>query len=206
MANGRRVQFRGVLACLGAMILFAFLLLLCGWLCVAFIRGVLPLFEPPSDDVTHTAIATSATWPIFFWCLGWPILLRNPPRELGRRSAWTLGCLTCLIHIAVAFHVGHGWSHEAAWKHTQQVGGYGDGIYVNYAFALVWLADVIWMWAASESYRNRPRWLKWSIHGFLAFVIISAVAFGSRELQACFFLFFTIILVTVIRHAITLSK
>jgi hypothetical protein len=96
-----------------------------------------------------------------------------------------------LLHIAVAFHLGHGWSHEAAREHTRQVGGYGDGIFVNYAFALVWLADVVWAWASFRSYVARPRWLNWAIHGFLAFVVVNAaVVFGGERARFLFVVFF----------------
>ncbi|MCI0701417.1 MAG: hypothetical protein L0241_10085 [Planctomycetia bacterium] len=150
---------------------------------------VLLFSSPATHDVSASAIKDSAMWPAFLWCLGWPILLarrRALSGEIGETAAglrfiWTLGCLLCLIHIAIAFHLGHGWSHEAAWEHTRQVAGYGNGIYVNYLFALVWLADVIWAWVAFDSYRARPRWLNWTIHGFLAFVVFNAaVVFGTN--------------------------
>ncbi|WP_171469124.1 hypothetical protein [Frigoriglobus tundricola] len=100
---------------------------------------------------------------------------------------WTLGCALLLVHIAVAFHLGHGWSHQMAWEHTRQVGGYGDGIFVNYVFALVWLADVLWAWVGVDSYRARPRWLTWSVVGFLAFVVFNAaVVFGGWGSRGAF--------------------
>ena len=33
----------------------------------------------------------------------------------------------------------------------------GGGLYVNYAFALVWGADVAWWWLGPRSYLARPR-------------------------------------------------
>ncbi len=114
----------------------------------------------------------------------------------GLRVTWTLGCVLLLHHIAVAFHAGHDWSHEAAWNHTRQVGGYGDGIYVNYLFTIVWVADVIWMWVAFDSYLTRPRWLHWTIHGFLAFIVFNAaVVFGSSESHELFVVMFLFVLV-----------
>ena len=152
--------------------------------------------EPVANDVTNPAIRDSAFWPVFFWALGCPIALAKRNWITGVRITWTLGCLLSLLHIAVAFHLGHGWSHEAAWEHTRQVGGYGDGIFVNYAFALVWLADVVWVWALPGSYLARPRRLNWTIHGFLAFVVVNAaVVFGSRESRAWFLYWFLVSLV-----------
>jgi hypothetical protein len=171
------------------------------WLLILFIPAIRALTEPIGRDVTNEAIKNSARWPVFLWCLGWPIafVTKRPAPLLSVYKlpllAWTLGCAAFLLHIAVAFHLGHGWSHEAAWQHTKAVGGYGDGIYVNYLFALVWLADVIWMWAAFDSYLKRPRWLNWTIHGFLAFVVFNAaVVFGSRDTRLVFLITFGIVL------------
>lgn len=147
MARAQLVQFA-----IGVLAIFA----LAGLLAPA-----LALREQPGHDTTHEAIRTSALWVVLVWCAAWPIALaRAPSPHLRRlRALWTLGCVLLLVHIAIAFHVGHAWSHATAWEHTQQVGGYGDGVFVNYAFALIWLADAVWAWAALESYLRRPRWL-----------------------------------------------
>jgi hypothetical protein len=112
--------------------------------------------------------------PVLMWCIGWQIALRRHPLWYGFRFPWALGSLLLLVHIAIAFHLGHGWSHSAAWEHTRAVGGYGAGIFVNYAVAVVWLADAVWVWVAPGSYRTRTWWLHGSIHGFIAFVVFNA--------------------------------
>jgi hypothetical protein len=133
------------------------------------------LFGPVGTDVAHRQIKLSARMPVLFWCFSWPFMFARRRRELvAFPIIWAQGCLFLWLHIAIAFHLGHGWSHEAAWEHTREIGGYGDGIYVNYAFALIWLADVIWAWTSPDSYLTRPRWLHWAIHGFLAFVVFNA--------------------------------
>lgn len=141
---------------------------------------------PVSNDPTNSAIFPTALATILLWCLGWPLLLATRAtiptwrESLPSRAIWTLGCVLLLLHIAVAFHLGHDWSHKTAWERTQQVAGYGDGIYVNYAFALVWLADVLWAWIAFDSYLTRPQWVRWTILGFLAFIVFNAaVVFGT---------------------------
>ena len=54
------------------------------------------------------------------------------------------------------------------------------GLYVNYVFTYVWLADVTWWWAAAASYRRRPRWVEWTVHGFMGFIAFNAtVVFAS---------------------------
>jgi hypothetical protein len=117
-----------------------------------------------------------------FWCMYGSYLIRRPESSVpvALRVFWPLGCAMLFLHIAIAFHLGHGWSHQDAWEHTKQVGGYGNGIFVNYAFALVWLMDAAWLAVSPASYLSRPRWLHWAIHCFLAFVVFNAtVVFGS---------------------------
>lgn len=151
--------------------------------------------EPVGNDPSHPAIKQSAFLPPLC-CWGGVLSLAFTQRgkapddrfiRVTQRICWAYVCTLCLLHIAIAFHLGHGWSHAAAWEHTRQVGGYGDGIYVNYAFALVLLADAIWLCVAFDSYFARPRWLHWTVHIFLAFVVFNAaVVFGSWKMRRWF--------------------
>jgi|GEM_PF-3575365 len=169
MAEGKRVQSRNVV--------WWWLILS---VAIFFIIGVgfpLTVFTKPpgtNTDEDRKTISQTAWEPVIFWCIGCPIAFVSRQLAFALRAAWTLGLVFFWIHIAAAFHLAHGWSHAAAWEHTRQVGGYGDGIYVNYAFAIAWLADVIWSWVAFDSYFTRPRWMKWPVHGFLAFVVFNA--------------------------------
>ena len=184
MAEAKRVQ-------LPRLVVFALCVGFLAFLAAVFAIPVQALLEPVGTDVTNKAIKNSAKLPVLMWCLSWPIVLARQRDTIRLPFGWTLGCLLLLLHIAVAFHLGHGWSHEAAWEHTRQVGGYGDGIFVNYAFALVWLADVVWVWALPGSYLARSRWLNWTIHGFLAFVVVNAaVVFASWDSRFRFATFF----------------
>ena len=107
----------------------------------------------------------------------------------GRRAArlaWSIGCLLYLAHVWGAFQFFHGWSHQAAYEETARQTGelfglaWGGGLYFNYLFTLVWLADVIWWWSHEGSYRGRPRWIATLIHGFMAFMFFNgAVVFAS---------------------------
>jgi len=90
------------------------------------------------------------------------------------RSAWTMAWLTYLLHVAVAFHYVHGWSHAAAVAHTAAVGGFGGGIWVNHLVTLLWTADVAAWWLAPAWYAQRPARVSWLFHGFLLFVIVNA--------------------------------
>src|SRR5262249_39048481 len=95
---------------------------------------------------------------------------------LGRlaRWCWTLGWLAYLIHLAMAFHYYHHWSHANAVKPTHDVSGVGEGIYVSHLFTLAWTADVVWWWRRPEGYAVRPPWVGWLLHGFMLFMIFNA--------------------------------
>jgi hypothetical protein len=107
----------------------------------------------------------------------------------GRRTArlaWTVGCLFYLSHVYGAFEYFHGWSHLAAYvetaRQTAELFGieWGGGLYFNYAFTIVWAADVSWWWCDTAQYEKRPRWISAAIHTFLAFMFFNgAVVFAS---------------------------
>lgn len=161
--------------------------------------SAVPLLGPVGTDVTNGDILLTARLAALFWCIGWPIALARSPDYTGLRVTWGIGALLLAVHVAVAFHLGHGWSHAHAWEHTRQVGGYGDGIFVNYAFVLVWLADAAWASVAFGSYTTRPRWLHRGVHGFLAFVVLNAaVVFGSWDVRVPF----TALLLVVLAAAV----
>jgi hypothetical protein len=102
------------------------------------------------------------------------------PDDRRARLWWTIGCLACWAHIGAAMHFVHHWDHAAVYadtaRQTREVVGldWGGGVYVNYLFALTWLADVAWWWLARLSRATRGSWLSWLLHGFLAFILFNA--------------------------------
>jgi hypothetical protein len=109
------------------------------------------------------------------------MLLLEPPEWLaaggrGRlaRWCWTLGWLTYLVHLFMAFHHVHHWSHGAAVHHTQELSGFGPGIWFSHLFTLLWTADVLFWWLRPASYATRPPWVDWIVHGFMAFIVFNA--------------------------------
>lgn len=165
------------------------------WNFAAVLTG--PMGNDPSDPVIReTAFFTVWLWP---WGAALPFAVRRlPPNQPGisaERTRWahTIACGLCLLHVAVAFHVGHGWSHRAAFEHTAAVSGFGPGIFVNYVFVAVWLADVVWAWAALDSYLARPAWVNWLVLGFMGFVVFNAaVVFGHGPQRSASLLFLLI--------------
>jgi hypothetical protein len=96
----------------------------------------------------------------------------------------TAGCDAFLAHVACAFHFYHHWSHAAAYadtaRQTAEFSGWtwGGGLYINYAFAFVWLGDAVWSWANPNAYFQRPNWVTWTVRGFFLFMIFNgAVVF-----------------------------
>lgn len=111
---------------------------------------------------------------------------RMPWRRVFARLAWTAGCLTYLAHVYGAFEFFHGWSHAAAYgetaRQTEELFGldWGGGLYFNYLFTVVWLADAAWWWMQPMRYETRPRWIAAAIHAFLAFMFFNgAVVFAT---------------------------
>ena len=107
------------------------------------------------------------------------------------RVAWTAGCLVFLLHVACAFGFYHHWSHRRAYdetaRQTAEVVGldWGGGLYANYAFTIIWMADAgWWWWRGLERYSARPRLVEWAIQGWMAFIAINGtVVFGTGPIR-----------------------
>lgn len=129
------------------------------------------------DDLTRGTVRLA----LAYYGVGAALMTRLRPEEwratgMGAvaRLCWTLGWLAYLVHLGMAFHHYHDWSHTAAVEHTRQVSGLGEGIYVSHLFTLVWTMDVLWWWLAPAGYAARPAWLARLVHGFMAFIIFNA--------------------------------
>ena len=115
------------------------------------------------------------------------VRLAAPGRRRAARFLWTLGCALFLAHVACAFHVFHGWSHGHAYRETarqtRELTGvdWGGGLYLNYLFTLVWVADVAyWWWGGLYVYDRRPRGVAAALHLFFAFMAFNgAVVFAT---------------------------
>ncbi len=97
------------------------------------------------------------------------------------RAIYTAGLVCFLVHVAAAFHFFYGWSHETALTETaretfEAVGRRdGSGLYLNYLFTVLWLADVAWWWRAGlDGFRRRTPWICLVLHGFFVFMAFNA--------------------------------
>ena len=165
------------------------LVLLTGYLALDLVRV---LFRPPGTWPLHLGTAQEINDTAFLAVMAWCVAGTFPVwgrLSLVRFSAnwarhgrllYTWACALTVLHIAVAFHVAHDWSHARAYDHVQRTSGFGPGLYVNYAFAAIWVLDVLWSWIALDRYLARPRWLGWAVLVFMAFIVFNAaIVFGS---------------------------
>lgn len=133
------------------------------------------------DDVSVNYLLVRGTAWLSFVCyiltlIGWT--RRWPATSL--RWLWTLGLAIFVIHLCLAFHLVHHWSHQEAWEATRLQGGYGDGVYLNYLVLLVWLLDVLWWWLKPMPYLERSRWVWVPIQGFLFFMWFNAAVIFAK--------------------------
>jgi hypothetical protein len=127
-----------------------------------------------------TRLTIQAALAAYFLALALP-----KPNALAKRL-WALGALLSWLHIAAAMIYVHHGSHaeavEETARRTEALFGwrFGGGVYFNYVFAALWTADALWWWLAPAAYQHRPRWVAWTIHGYLLFIVINgAIVFAS---------------------------
>jgi len=89
------------------------------------------------------------------------------------RWCWTWGIASFLVHLAMAFHFFHDWSPVRAFEHTRAVSGWGEGIYVSYAFTWLWLGDAAWWWLRPAAYAARSPWMHRAIVAFMLFMVFN---------------------------------
>lgn len=130
---------------------------------------------------------------VIFYLLRLFLFLRNGTLQEWRARVpsttelllWTSGCVCYIAHVALAFEYEHHWSHQSALQHTAEetarVTGIarGEGVWVNYLFTIIWVADVARLSVARI--RNKPTWkrIDLGVQFFFAFIVFNAtVVFG----------------------------
>jgi len=158
-----------------------------GFLLPAFLWLVLLLavlvwpFAAGLSNVGDPLIRNTIRLALLYYAVAVNLMLRLRPGDWSpssrtvrlARSCWTLGWLAYLVHLAMAFHFYHHWSHADAVAHTEAVSGWGEGIYFSHLFTLAWGADVVSWWLRPRWYAIRPAWLGWTLHGYMAFIIFN---------------------------------
>lgn len=97
------------------------------------------------------------------------------------RAAWSVGSLALVVHVAAALAFVHHWDLDSAYAEVAQQTAdtygldWGGGVYINFLFNAVWLADAGWWCLAPASYLARSRGWDLVVHGFMAFIVFNAV-------------------------------
>lgn len=150
---------------------------------LALYQGILD----PGPALRHPATITTAYTTFALWvgavALMVPAKVADWQVQAVRlrvaRFTYILAVLAYLIHVAVAFHFAHRWQHAKAFDHVQITSGFGPGIFVSYAFTVLWTLDAAWLWWNPQKYLARRLWLLITIHLLIAFMMFQAtVAFG----------------------------
>ena len=131
------------------------------------------------DVLTRNTVRLSLAW----YAAALLTMLRLRSRDwsaatsLGRvaRWCWTWGIVCFLVHLAMAFHYYHHWSHAHAFEHTRRVGGVGEGIYFSYLFTWIWIADAAWWWARPRQFAARSAAIDRSMHAFMLFIVFNGM-------------------------------
>jgi len=120
------------------------------------------------------------------WALGEVLMRRSAGTDRLARAMWTAGIGLALIHVFLAFELVYAWNHEAAVDATsrqaaERVGwAWRGGIYVNYVFLVLWLADVSWWWVAPATHATRSLRFETSRLALFTFMFFNgAVVFAS---------------------------
>jgi hypothetical protein len=155
-------------------------------------------YEHPGEALVRNTVRLSLAWYLAALCVRW----RTPPRVWqtpapdsagsadasavdAERSAsrlrlargfWTWAVVVFLVHLAMAFHFYHGWSHARAFERTRQMSGYGEGVYVSYLFTLAWCADAMLfiVFNGTVVYETGP--IRWA--GLTGFLLLAGVWWG----------------------------
>jgi hypothetical protein len=151
------------------------LLILGAWLLLLALILLFPSLGP-TPDAGENQVRNTIRLALLF---ALPALVLFPwldggPLEDAARLLWSLAWLTYFIHVAMAFHHAHHWSHAEAVAHVESRSGFGQGIWFSHLFTLLGAVDVAWWWLAPQSRRRRPTWMTWALFGYLGFMTFNA--------------------------------
>lgn len=152
------------------------LLLLAAWLSLLALIVLAPAVGPTADEGENQVRNTIRLALLFALpaLVLFPWLDGEGEAERTARLLWSLAWLAYLVHVGMAFHHAHHWSHAEAVEHVERRSGFGQGIWFSHLFTLVGAVDVAWWWLAPQSRRARPGWVTWGLFGYLGFMTFNA--------------------------------
>jgi hypothetical protein len=121
------------------------------------------------------------------WAWAEVLKIRRPRDVEPARRMWTAAAVLALFHAALAFDASYGWSHAAAFEDTARrtaaVTGvaWGGGLFVNYLFVGLWLADAAWWWVDPGGYLRRSMRIERPRAALFVFMFLNgAIVFASN--------------------------
>jgi hypothetical protein len=112
------------------------------------------------------------------------------PTSNSSRLLWTAGAAANLAHVLLAMQIIYGWDQHLAFagiaRQTFEETGLdsGIGLYINYAFSGLWLADAISWWLFPRRNARRSRWLDGILQFVFLFMFFNAtVVFGKSLIR-----------------------
>lgn len=105
--------------------------------------------------------------------------LRDGPRLGWPWAVWTAGALLLAVHVALAVLVHHGGSHASVVRsveeQTREVYGVsvGAGVWINYLFASLWLAEAAWWRLDPAGFLGRPAAVTRMVRAFYALMLVN---------------------------------
>jgi hypothetical protein len=172
----KKTPWNGIMACAGAATLT-------GVLIGSYLFG-----DAAGAQLTRNTIRLSLAW--YAAGLMWMVRLdsqewtASTTRGQIARWCWTWGVVAFFVHLAMAFHFYHHWSHSHAFQHTREVSGFGEGIYFSYLFTLMWMVDTFWWWGFPARYAARPVWIDRILHTYMLFIILNGtIVFESGAIR-----------------------
>jgi hypothetical protein len=131
------------------------------------------------DLLTRNTVRVSIAWyAVALW-----LMLRLRGEDWRARSrigalarwCWSFALACFLVHVAVAFHFYHRWSHADAFERTRRISGMGEGLYLSYLFTVLWTADVLYWWVRPAGYAVRSAWIHRTLHAFMLFIVFNSM-------------------------------
>ena len=120
------------------------------------------------------------------WTLGEVLMRRSAASDRLARTVWSIGVALACVHVILAFQFVYAWDHTAAVvataHQTAELVGWAwrGGIYANYLFLTLWMADVCWWWANPASHVARSLRFETARLVFFTFMFFNgAVVFAS---------------------------
>lgn len=124
---------------------------------------------PDAQDRMFWSITTAG----LLWAIGVAAALRGVSAESAlRRWAEAAAVLAFAVHVWTAFACFYDWRHENAYRHTERDSGFGPGVFISYAFVLIWSASAFGNWLRPE-WSQQNRGIQRAIQGLTAFLMFN---------------------------------